>query len=249
MNYIDSLDNGKQLTNEEQIAIVLEYQKTGDLNLVEKILSANIKFLIQLANKHKNSRVDREDLIAVGCLSIKKAMDSYIYTEDVKFLTFVSTICKRAMKLEVDKYIYDLKLGQLLRRKASLFKHMSSTMTDGEIMAKLNVGKGSLAILKSIKPNVSLDTVFEGSGGDYSNLFGRDDKNITSICKGHTDALKAIYSVLTGFEQLVIIKMFGFEGNDKHSFADLERNCNISYFTARHTEKKALAKLREYFEN
>lgn len=83
----DKFKNSYPLTKEEETELFKLVQKGNTLAKV-KILQANMKFVINVANKYSNESLRPEDLINEGAIGLWRAIESFDYTRGVKFITY-----------------------------------------------------------------------------------------------------------------------------------------------------------------
>ena len=83
-------DDGKyeSLPQEKQIELVLEYQKTKDVALKNKLVETNIKFVINCARPYSGKGVALGDLVILGCMGMDRAVEMYKENENTNFISY-----------------------------------------------------------------------------------------------------------------------------------------------------------------
>jgi RNA polymerase primary sigma factor len=93
--YFDSIKGYKSLSLKEEKKIFEGYKETGDINLRNKIVQSNLKWVVEVANKYKNKGVDFGELICEGNDGLMIAIDKYDPVNfDNKFFTYANSWIK-----------------------------------------------------------------------------------------------------------------------------------------------------------
>src|SRR3989344_6958690 len=95
-------DVGDILKKEEEIELG-KLSEQGDLEARDKLIKANLRYVVHVALKYKNRGVPLLDLIAVGNQALVRAAspDRYNWREGVKFYTYASRGIYRDIKNEI----------------------------------------------------------------------------------------------------------------------------------------------------
>jgi RNA polymerase primary sigma factor len=78
--------------------------QSGNIADRNKLIEANLKFVIQVANKFRGMGLELEDLIAFGNIGLFEAAAKFDTTKDVKFITFAVW----HIRAEIQKALNDL---------------------------------------------------------------------------------------------------------------------------------------------
>lgn len=103
--------NGKlppPLSAKENMIMLEEYKKTGDLGLKEKILLGNLRLVTFTVSKmHCEFGVLEEDMYSMGIIELSKAIDSFDPTKSINFSTYAVTVINKnifnTLKRQQDK--------------------------------------------------------------------------------------------------------------------------------------------------
>ncbi len=82
--YRDTID---PLSRQEEHELIRRYQEEGDMEAREKLVKANLRFVITVA-KEFNSYLLLEDAIGEGSLGLLKALDRFDASRGCKFITY-----------------------------------------------------------------------------------------------------------------------------------------------------------------
>ncbi|GAB6098982.1 RNA polymerase sporulation sigma factor SigF [Halanaerocella petrolearia] len=67
---------------------LLERFKTGDGQAKDKLVKCNLRLVLKMAHRFKNSRYSLEDIFQVGNIGLIKAIENFDLTKEVKFSTY-----------------------------------------------------------------------------------------------------------------------------------------------------------------
>ncbi len=114
----------------------------------------------------------------------------------------------------------------------------------------------SIRSSKRIKQEISLSLPIgvdrDGNEISFNDILGTDTDEIIDSIDYKTQVLnlhKAIKTVLSPREQKVIIYRYGLDGSEQKPQREIAKELDISRSYVSRIEKKALSKLREYFNN
>ena len=96
----------KEIKKKSQVNRVQEKEllQSGNIADRNKLIEANLKFVIQVANKFRGMGLELEDLIAFGNIGLFEAAAKFDTTKDVKFITFAVW----HIRAEIQKALNDL---------------------------------------------------------------------------------------------------------------------------------------------
>ena len=78
------------LTREEEQALTREYCRTKDKRLANKLVVANLRFVIQVAQGYKGYNLALEDLVQEGALGLMRAVEKFDPEFGVRLITYAS---------------------------------------------------------------------------------------------------------------------------------------------------------------
>ena len=77
------------LSIDEELALIKVIQKKGpECNDMEKLIEANMRFVVSVANQYQNQGLSLEELIKAGKHGLEKAVMKYDLKYDFKFITY-----------------------------------------------------------------------------------------------------------------------------------------------------------------
>lgn len=126
--YFNEVSKEKLLTAEEELALTTLIYETGDEQAKQKLVKANLRFVISVAKQYQGAGLKLEDLISEGNIGLMKAADKFDPTRGFKFISFAVWWIRQQIMYSIDtkgKQIYIpgnrvTKYNQIKRESAKL---------------------------------------------------------------------------------------------------------------------------------
>lgn len=108
--YLKAINKKSRLTQEDECKLADIIQHSPNKRQVEaaknKLVSANLPFVVSVVNKYKNLNIPKEDLIQYGNIGLMKAAETYDPStpeKDVKFVSYAIWYIRREIMMAVDE--------------------------------------------------------------------------------------------------------------------------------------------------
>ena len=86
-NFFKEVRKTELITQEEEIELAIKI-KNGDEKAMNKLVKANLKFVISIAKEYQGQGLSLSDLISEGNLGLVKAASRYDHTKGFRFITY-----------------------------------------------------------------------------------------------------------------------------------------------------------------
>lgn len=197
--------------------------KNGDIKARNQIITANLRFVFDIAKKYRGNGVDIADLISEGNTGIIRAIEKFDLSQNVKFYTYASWWIRQRMIAAIDE---------------RMFENKNETNFDDEFPAE------NQNIENISKQDDDCDDCFyyeEKDVGDF------DDYSFESKeeCDQKRFVVNKLLSGLDERERIIVMKYFGIDDNgDGKSLEEISSDLNISTEGVRQIKIKAINKMR-----
>jgi RNA polymerase primary sigma factor len=246
------------LKPEEEIDLAIKIKK-GDMAAQDKLVRANLRFVVSVAKMYQNQGLSLGDLINEGNIGLVKAAQRFDETRGFKFISYavwwvrqgiMSAIAdqSRVVRLPLNRVGNLTKLGKVYRELEQEFERKPTT----EELAKiLEISSDEVAyILQISSRQVSVDAPFNNGDENKSTLMDvlhNDEQPMPDTELMH-DSLKNevadILSTLDEREAEVIRLSFGIGSNQKATLEEIGERFNLTRERIRQIKENALRKLR-----
>jgi RNA polymerase primary sigma factor len=256
--YFQEIGKYGLLKPEEEVDLAIKI-KNGDLAAQDKLVRANLRFVVSVAKMYQNQGLSLGDLINEGNIGLVKAAQRFDETRGFKFISYavwwvrqgiMSAIAdqSRVVRLPLNRVGNLTKLGKVYRDLEQEFERKPTT----EELAKiLEITSDEVAyILQISSRQVSVDAPFNNGDENKSTLMDvlhneelpMPDKELMN------DSLKNevanILSTLDDREAEVIRLSFGIGSNQKATLEEIGERFNLTRERIRQIKENALRKLR-----
>lgn len=95
--YLDEI-GGKALLSDDEEKALAQRIADGDAKAVEKLTTANLRFVVTLAKQYAGKGVDVEDLVSEGNIALLKAAAKYPRHTQKRFVVYAAPTIREAME-------------------------------------------------------------------------------------------------------------------------------------------------------
>lgn len=140
VRYLQSIRKYPILTQEEEYALAIKYQKTKDSKIAYKLVTSHLRLVVKVVSKYKGYGLPLSEMISEGNVGLLYAVDKFEPEKGFRF----STYALWWIKASVQKYILNswslVKIGTTAAQKKLFFnlrkiKNKMNVMDDRELSA------------------------------------------------------------------------------------------------------------------
>ncbi len=254
--YLEQINKIPLLSREEE-DMLARMAREGDEGAKERIIQANLRFVVSIAKKYQTGGISLLDLINEGNMGLIKAAEKFDPDRGFHFISYAVWWIRQAIILAISQKTSLIRLP--LNRTADMQKiekvhnklenKLGREPSPGEIAEELDMDDDEINHLRNISQDyISLDATF-GDSEDTSILSMVEDSRVESPDKKVLDeslqsALDNVLSELTDAEREIIKMRFGLNGYKPMSLQQIGEEFNLSKERIRQIEKKAIRRLR-----
>ena len=226
-----------------------------------KLIEANLRLVIKLAQRYTNRGLQLLDLIQEGNLGLIKAVERFEYERGNKFSTYASWWIKQSINraiadqrnlVRVPVHLTEA-LGRYLKVRNSLTQTLAREPKGEEIAKEMKLPLAKVSnfqLLSRISlPPVSLDTPIgedeDSSLGDLMENGATPDPIYTLNKKDEINEIREVLSSLSPREQKVLRMRFGIDQETEYTLEEVGVSFGLTRERIRQIEKEAIHKLRK----
>lgn len=254
--YMKDIERVPLLSRDEEYTLALR-AKNGDSYARNRLLEANLRFVVSIAKQYQNRGLPLADLISEGNLGLMTALDKFEPEKGYHFISYAvwwirQSILKaigeksRMIRLPMNRAA---DLAQVMQAKAKIEKDGECEVSIEDLAVECGMSKEDIVELMQISREVSsLDAPV---GADESASFGdfiesENDKPDEVVME---EALKVsvnkILDTLPERERTIIELRFGLNNKKPMSLKEVGELYNLTKERIRQIEKKVLGQLAE----
>lgn len=124
----------------------------GNKKARDKLVEANMKFVISVAKEYSYANLSTSDLVAEGTIGLIRAIQSFDYTRGLKFITYAVWWIRAFITRAVNEQgsLVRLPANQQLKLRQSLRKNKSGETLTEEIKMLQQIADGNISLDKNL---------------------------------------------------------------------------------------------------
>jgi RNA polymerase primary sigma factor len=254
--YLKEISKIKEISPQQEKELGRKIQKR-DKEALNRLVEANLRFVVSVAKKYRGSGISFLDLINEGNLGLIEAAKRFDPSKNVKFITYaiwwirqaiIHAIAEqsRAVRLPQKQanllYRFGLKIAELtskLNRQPSSYEvaeQMGISEAEANNLFQILHTDVSLSSKLSDDEKIELEDTIE-----QQEVSPADEELIQ---KSLTQELKKMVCQLNEDEKNVINYRFGLDGSEPETLQEIGNKMNLSRERIRQIQNQALLKLR-----
>lgn len=256
--YLKEINKIPLLSHEEELELALKAQK-GDKAAKNKIVNANLRFVVNVAKKYQNHGMDLTDLISEGNIGLMTAIEKFDATKGYHFISYavwwirqsiLKAVCEksRAIRLPLNRAN---ELVQIEHARKAVAGRKTEQQEFEEVAAMLNMTTSHVREMVNIsREMVSLDAEINNGSSEHTQLgdfqedtlYGRPDDKIME--KSMAEDIDKVLETLRPNEAKVLRMRYGLNGTKPMSLKEVGDECDLTKERIRQIEKHAIVRLQ-----
>ena len=256
--YLKEINKIPLLTREEEIELATKAAQ-GDKAAKDKIVQANLRFVVNVAKKYQNHGLDLVDLISEGNIGLMTAIERFDVSKGYHFISYavwwirqaiLKAICEKSRMIRLPLNRAN-ELVQIEQARKSITADKSEEEEMTQVAEMLGMSNQLVRDLINISRDmVSLDAPM-GNSDDSSVSLGDntvdtryqspEDEAMESVMQ---DELENALATLSMKEAQILRYRFGLSGNKTMSLKEVGDKFNLTKERIRQIEKKAIRRLQ-----
>lgn len=255
--YLSELSHYKLISEEEEAELAHTIKGGGKEaeKAKKRLIEANLRFVVSVANKFKTNKIPMEDLIAEGNVGLIRAVETFDPTRGFKFISYAIWWIRQAIMEAINSESTTLRLPSNQQRLLQRYKQLDRDMLQNEgrhlTIDEFSEATGISPEMASsivtagfapIKMDNPLDDGSDCTFGDMMSSASQTDFSLERESL-HDDLGIAIKYCLKDREADIVCRYFGF-GCESSSFEDIAESYDLSRERTRQICLNALGKIR-----
>jgi len=201
-----------------------------------EIVEGNLRFVITIAKQYQNQGLDLPDLIAEGNVGLLKAIKSFDWTKNLRFISYAVWWVKQSILQSLNEN------ARTIRLPVNVVQELQKE--------KREVDKGLIELsdkFTNLPSVIQLDKTINEDGDTLLDVIINNDADMPDSIFNTKDVLKEklreVLNILDDRERSIIEDYFGLSGTPR-TLEDIGDDFNLTKERVRQIKEKSLRKLR-----
>ena len=256
--YLKDINRIPLLTREEEITLS-QKAKNGDKAAKDKIVTANLRFVVNIAKKYQNHGLDLTDLISEGNIGILTAIEKFEPAKGYHFISYavwwirqsiLKAICEKSRTIRLPLNRAN-ELVQIEHARKIVHGKKSETQEFEEIAQMLNMTPAHVRDMINISRDmISLDAEINSADNEHTSVADFQEDTINkkpdelAIENAMAEEIDTVLETLRPNEAKVIRMRYGLNGAKPMSLKEVGDACHLTKERIRQIEKHAIGRLQ-----
>ncbi|MBR6846744.1 MAG: RNA polymerase sigma factor RpoD/SigA [Bacteroidales bacterium] len=254
--YLQDIAKESLITPEEEVELAQRI-KEGDQRALDRLVKANLRFVVSVAKQYQNQGLSLQDLINEGNLGLIKAAQRFDETRGFKFISYAVWWIRQSILQAVAEQARIIRLplnqvgavSKLKKTAAMLEQEYQRKPSTAELAKELDIPEAKVQSLmgmnmRQISTDAPLDDEDEGSFLDV--YVDQDSAATDEAVENESDhnAIKHALSMLSDKERQVINMYYGIGTSREYSLDEIALTMGISRERTRQIRDRVLKRLK-----
>lgn len=254
--YLHEIGKVDLITADEEVELARRI-KAGDQDSLEKLIKANLRFVVSVSKQYQNQGLTLPDLINEGNLGLIKAAQRFDETRGFKFISYAVWWIRQSILQALAEQARIVRLplnkigsiNKINKAFGDLEQRFEREPTVQEIADVLDIAPEDIKdAIKSSGRHVSMDAPLtsEEESNMYDVLLNKDtpspDKEL--LHESLRKEIERALSTLSYREANIVRLYFGLNGKHPHTLEEIGEEFNLTRERVRQIKEKAIKRLK-----
>lgn len=237
--YLDDIRRTSPLSRSEE-QYLFHLAKLGHKPARERLVSANLRFVLKVALRYRGCNIPLQDLVSEGSMGLIRAIESFDHTRGLKFISYAVWWIKAYITRAINEQsgLIRLPANQHLRVKKAIRESQVHQDMSDEIRSLIQISDGGVSID---------DPIGQEEGKSFGEMMA-DCRNLNPEAEAEVslieDVTKDLLVNLPDREAEVIRGLFGMDHDSPLNLREVGEALNISHERVRQLRDQALKRIR-----
>jgi RNA polymerase primary sigma factor len=255
--YLEEINRIPLLAREEEISLA-KAARSGSRNAKDKLIKANLRFVVNVAKKYQNQGLSLEDLINEGNLGLLTAVEKYDVDRGYHFISYAVWWIKQSILKALSEKSRMIRLPlnranellQIEKAKREIERNKGGDADIDEIADFLTMEKERVTdVMNASKSIASLESPLSADrdANSMAELMEDSDHESpeqTMINRALQESIEEALSTLDEREAEIIRYRFGLDGTQRLSLKEIGDKYQLTKERIRQIEKRAINRLQ-----
>jgi RNA polymerase primary sigma factor len=256
--YFQEIGKVELLTPDEEVDLAAKI-RSGDQVALQKLVKANLRFVVSVAKQYQNQGLSLGDLINEGNLGLIKAAKKFDETKGFKFISYAVWWIRQSILQAIGEHsrMVRLPLNRVgaLSKIAKVYNELEQVYerqpTVEELAQELEMDVNEVSYALEISGrHVSMDAPFSDGDDSGNNLLDvlhnheNPEPDLTLMKESLKKDIDDVLSTLTEREATVIRYYFGLDTEYSLTLEELGEKLNLTRERVRQIKEKAVRRLK-----
>lgn len=255
--YLSEISSIEMVDANEEVELARRI-KQGDDQALERLVKANLRFVVSVSKQYQNQGLTLGDLINEGNLGLIKAAQRFDETRGFKFISYAVWWIRQSIlqAMAENGRLVRMPLNRIgeltkINKVSTEFEQKNErTPSEEEIAGNLELPQETVReTLKGAGGHISVDAPFsEDEENTLLNIMKNKDEpspDNSLMNESLREELKMVLNYLSEKEKVVLIYYFGINGSQELSLEEIGNKIDLTRERVRQIRDKAIKKLKK----
>lgn len=259
--YLQEIGREELISPQEEVDLARRI-RSGDRVALEKLVKANLRFVVSVSKQYQNQGLNLPDLINEGNIGLIKAAERFDETKGFKFISYAVWWIRQSILQALSEQARMVRLplnkigslNKINRTSSRLEQEFGRAPTEYELAEELNIDIEEIKsmINHSSRP-ISMDApLLAGEDGSlYDVLMPSEDHTPDEklVVESLRKEIERTFHHLSDREAEILRLFYGLSEHRPHSLEEISEKFNLTRERVRQIKEKALQKLKSTSRN
>ncbi len=254
--YLQDIAKESLISPEEEVELAQRI-KEGDQQALDRLVKANLRFVVSVAKQYQNQGLSLQDLINEGNLGLIKAAQRFDETRGFKFISYAVWWIRQSILQAVAEQARIIRLplnqvgavSKLKKTAAMLEQEYQRKPSTAELAKELDLPEAKVQSLMGMNMHqISTDAPLDDDDeGNFLDVYVDQDSAATDEAvenESDNNAIKHALSMLSDKERQVINMYYGIGTSREYSLDEIALTMGISRERTRQIRDRVLKRLK-----
>jgi len=259
--YLQEIGREELVTPQEEVDLARKI-RDGDHNALDRLVRANLRFVVSVSKQYQNQGLTLPDLINEGNIGLIKAAARFDETKGFKFISYAVWWIRQSILQALSEQARMVRLplnkigalNKINKTMARLEQELGRSPTYGELADELEIDKDEIkTMLNHFARPISMDApLLMGEDGNLYDVFLPDDSQNPDeklLRESLQKEIERTFHHLNNREAEILRMFYGLNGYLPHSLDEISEKFNLTRERVRQIKEKALKKMKSTSRN